>query len=92
MSIWSTENEGGRPYVRLYRTVGMSTEVVVQVSRSVLPATSHMYISPRKVPVVGMSHLGPNPTYHCLGLWNVISQLCGVRKLCETTHEDRTRP
>jgi len=69
VSIWSTENEGGRPYVRLYRTVGMSKEgTMVRVFWRVIPATSHTYISPRTGLVVCMSHPGLTPTYHCLGL------------------------
>lgn len=69
MSIWSTENDGGRPYVRLYRTVGMSTEIsIAWTFRSAIPATSHRYISPRKVPVVETFLPGPNPTYRCPGL------------------------
>jgi hypothetical protein len=69
VSIWSTEKEGGRPYVRLYRTIGMSTErTTARAFLSSIPARSRMYISPRKVTVVGKSLLGLNPTYHCLGL------------------------
>ena len=90
--MWSTENDGGRPYVRLYRTVGMSRETTITlVLRSAIPATSHRCISPRKVPVVEMFLQGPNPTYRYLGLGNAISRLDHVRGPCKITHEDRTK-
>ena len=90
--MWSTENDGGRPYVRLYRTAGMSTETTItSVLRGAIPATSHRYIFPRKVPVVETFLEGPNPTYRYLGLGNPISRLGRVRRPCKTTHEDRTK-
>jgi hypothetical protein len=90
--MWSTEKDGGRPYVRLYRTVGMSTETTTNsVLQSAIPATSHRYISPRKVLVADMFLQGPNPTYRYLGLGNTISRLGRVRGPCEITHEDRTK-